>query len=181
MRGTTLLEEFKPTWMVESIYSVSPEQLKAHGIHAVFSDLDNTLIAWNNPEGTPELHQWMSELEEAGVPLIVISNNSKERVAKAVKVLNLPFMSRSLKPLSFGITRARKKLGLSKDEVVMVGDQLMTDMLAAHQAGVRSILVKPIVETDKWTTRMNRFLEKYVWRRLHRHYPDLKWQEDLND
>ena len=90
-------------------------------------------------------------------------------------------MSRSLKPLSFGITRARKKLGLAKNEVVMVGDQLMTDMLAAHQAGVRSILVKPIVQTDKWTTRMNRLIEKYVWRELRRHYPNLKWQEDLND
>ena len=79
-----MLEEFKPTWMVKSIYSVSPEQLKAHGIRAVFSDLDNTLIAWNNPEGTPELHQWMAELKEAGIPLIVISNNNKKRVAKAV-------------------------------------------------------------------------------------------------
>lgn len=176
-----MLEEFKPTWMVKSIYSVSPEQLKARGIRAVFSDLDNTLIAWNNPEGTPELHQWMAELKKAGIPLIVISNNSKDRVAKAVESLQLPFMSRSLKPLSFGITRARKKLGLQKSEVVMVGDQLMTDMLAAHRAGVRSILVKPIIETDKWTTQMNRFIEKYVWRELHNHYPNLKWQEDLND
>ena len=109
------------------------------------------------------------------------SEGEKKRVAKAVANLKLPFMSRSLKPLSFGITRARKKLGLAKNEVVMVGDQLMTDMLAAHQAGVRSILVKPIVQTDKWTTRMNRLIEKYVWRELRRHYPNLKWQEDLND
>ena len=78
----TLLEEFKPTWMVESIYSVSPEQLKAHGIRAVFSDLDNTLIAWNNPEGTPELHQWMAELKEAGIPLIVISIKTRIRLPK---------------------------------------------------------------------------------------------------
>ena len=176
-----LLEEFKPTWMVKSIYSVSPEQLKAQGIRAVFSDLDNTLIAWNNPDGTPELHQWMDDLKKAGIPLIVISNNSKDRVAKAVASLDLPFMSRSLKPLSFGITRARKKLGLNKDEVVMVGDQLMTDMLAAHQAGVRSILVKPLINTDKWTTQINRLIEKYVWRELRKHYPNLKWQEDLND
>lgn len=176
-----MLEEFKPTWMVKSIYSVSPEQLKAHGIRAVFSDLDNTLIAWNNPNGTPELHKWMAELKDAGIPLIVISNNSKKRVEKAVASLKLPFMSRSLKPLSFGITRARKKLGLSKEEVVMVGDQLMTDMLAAHQAGVRSILVQPIIKTDKWTTQMNRFVEKYVWEALRKHYPNLKWEEELND
>lgn len=176
-----MLEIFKPTWMVKTIYSVSPVQLKKQGIRAVFSDLDNTLIAWNNPNGTPELKKWMKDLQEANIPLIVISNNSKERVAKATKNLNLPFVSRSLKPLSFGINRARQKLGLKKDEVVMVGDQLMTDIVASNQAGVRSILVQPILDTDKWDTRINRYFERHVWKQLKKKYPELKWQEDLND
>lgn len=176
-----MLDKFKPTWMVKTIYAVSPDQLRARGIRAVFSDLDNTLIAWNNPDGTPELRQWMTALKEAGIPLIVISNNSKDRVAKATKNLDLPFVSRSLKPLSFGIERARTKLGLKKSEVVMVGDQLMTDMLAANEAGVRSILVQPLLNTDKWDTRINRFFERLVWRQLKKQCPELKWQEDLND
>lgn len=176
-----MLDKFKPTWMVKTIYAVSPDQLRACGIRAVFSDLDNTLIAWNNPDGTPELRQWMTALKEAGIPLIVISNNSKDRVAKATKNLDLPFVSRSLKPLSFGIERVRTKLGLKKSEVVMVGDQLMTDMLAANEAGVRSILVQPLLNTDKWDTRINRFFERLVWRQLKKQYPELKWQEDLND
>lgn len=167
--------------MVNSIYSVSPAQLKEQGIRAVFSDLDNTLIAWNNSDGTPELKEWMNALHEANIPLIVISNNSKERVAKAVNNLDLPFVSRSLKPLSFGIERARKKLGLEKKEVVMVGDQLLTDVAAANQAGIRSILVQPLLNTDKWDTRINRFFERRVWKKLMKKYPDLKWQEDLND
>ena len=176
-----MLDKFKPTWMVNSIYAVSPAQLKERGIRAVFSDLDNTLIAWNNPDGTPELREWMTTLQEAGIPVIVISNNSKDRVAKATANLDLPFVSRSLKPLSFGINRARTKLGLKKSEVVMVGDQLMTDMVAANEAGVRSILVKPLLDTDKWDTRINRFFERIVWRELRKKYPQLQWQEDLND
>lgn len=167
--------------MVNTIYSVSPAQLKEQGVRAVFSDLDNTLIAWNNPDGTPELKEWMDALQEAHIPLIVISNNSKERVGKAVNSLDLPFVSRSLKPLSFGIDRARKKLNLAKDEVVMVGDQLLTDVAAANQAGIRSILVRPLLNTDKWDTRINRFFERCVWKSLNKKYPDLKWQEDLND
>ena len=161
--------------MVNTIYSVSPAQLKEQGVRAVFSDLDNTLIAWNNPDGTPELKEWMDALREAHIPLIVISNN------KAVNSLDLPFVSRSLKPLSFGIDRARKKLNLAKDEVVMVGDQLLTDVAAANQAGIRSILVRPLLNTDKWDTRINRFFERRVWKSLNKKYPDLKWQEDLND
>ena len=66
-----MLEIFKPTWMVNTIYSVSPAQLKEQGVRAVFSDMDNTLIAWNNPDGTPELKEWMDSLREAHIPLIV--------------------------------------------------------------------------------------------------------------
>ena len=64
---------------------------------------------------------------------------------------------------------------------MMVGDQLMTDMVAANEAGVRSILVKPLLDTDKWDTRINRFFERIVWRELRKKYPQLQWQEDLND
>lgn len=174
-----MLEKFKPTWMVKSIYQVSPQQLQKNGIRAVFSDLDNTLIAWNNPDGTPELRQWMLELRQAGIPLIVISNNSKQRVTKATATLKLPFISRAMKPLSFGITRARRKLGLKKHEVVMVGDQLMTDVAAANRAGVYSILVQPLINTDKWITWPNRFMGDLVERELKRKYPNLKWQEGL--
>lgn len=176
-----MFEKFKPTWMVKSVYNVSPQQLKQHGIRAVFSDLDNTLIAWNNPNGTPELHQWMKELDQAGIPLIVISNNSKKRIGKAVADLDLPFMARSMKPFSYGITRARKKLGLKKHEVVMVGDQLMTDVIAANRAGVYSLLVKPLINTDKWITWPNRQMGNFVWRELKKQYPNLKWQEGLED
>ena len=63
----------------------------------------------------------------------------------------------------------------------MVGDQLMTDMLSANIAGVRSILVQPLINTDKWDTQINRFFEKFVMKDLLKKYPELRWQEDLDD
>ncbi|ETJ00406.1 MAG: hypothetical protein Q611_LSC00081G0001, partial [Leuconostoc sp. DORA_2] len=55
------LEHFTPTYMVERIYDLTVEDLKAHGITTVLADLDNTLLAWNNPDGTPELKQWLQD------------------------------------------------------------------------------------------------------------------------
>lgn len=52
---------------------------------------------------------------------------------------------------------------LKKDQVMMVGDQLITDMQAGNLAGVETVLVKPLVETDKWNTRINRFFEKIIF------------------
>ncbi|MFZ2353698.1 YqeG family HAD IIIA-type phosphatase [Paucilactobacillus nenjiangensis] len=176
-----MMKAFKPTWMVNTIYSISPSQLKSHGIRAVFTDLDNTLIAWNNPDGTPELKAWMQSLKDANIPLLVVSNNSHNRIERAVAKLELPFISRALKPLATGINRAMKKLELKPHEVVMVGDQLLTDIAASNQAGVYSILVKPLIDSDQWNTQINRFFEKYVMKQMLKENPTLSWQESLND
>ncbi len=174
-----MIKQFKPTWMIPAIYNVTPAQLRAQGVKAVFADLDNTLIAWNNPDGTPERKKWMHALQDAGIPLVVVSNNSEPRIAKALEALELPFVSRALKPLPFGIAKARHNLGLRRSEVVMVGDQYITDMCAAHWAGVNSILVQPLVTTDAWNTRINRFFERFIKSRLAHLYPDMHFQEEL--
>lgn len=176
-----MINKFAPTWMVDVIYNVTPTQLKAQGIKAVLTDLDNTLIAWNNPEGTNELRQWLRDLEQAGIPLIVVSNNSEERISKAVAPLGAQYVSRALKPLTRGIKQAIRPLHLEPSEVVMVGDQLMTDVWAANNAGIRSILVKPLIETDQWNTRINRFIEKPVKRSMLKKFPNLKWMDKIND
>lgn len=171
---------FRPTWLVDSIYHVSPDQLQARGIRAVFSDLDNTLIAWDNPNGTPELKAWLAELRAAQLPLVVVSNNSAARVRRAVAPLNIPFVARALKPLAYGITKARHQLDLKPAEVVMVGDQLMTDVVAANRAGVRSILVRPLTDSDQWNTRINRALEHQVSRLVFAHGQP-NWRRNLNE
>jgi predicted HAD superfamily phosphohydrolase YqeG len=54
--------------------------------------------------------------------------------------------------------------------------------MAAHSAGIRSILVKPLVESDAWNTKINRFFEKIL-----KHYLQKKnllsknWGKKLND
>nr|WP_125694511.1 YqeG family HAD IIIA-type phosphatase [Levilactobacillus tongjiangensis] len=178
---TRMVSGFKPTWMVTNIYDLTPGQLKANGVRAVLTDLDNTLIAWNNPDGTPELRHWLTLLEMADIQVIVVSNNSRARVDRAVAPFELPYIQRALKPLPWGLNRALHRWHLRRDEVVMVGDQLLTDVWAAHHSGVRSVLVKPILKSDAWITKGNRLLEKVVMWRLRHDYPELTWQEDLDE
>lgn len=175
-----LIERFKPTWMINAIYDLTPEQLRNQGIRAVFTDLDNTLLAWNNPDGTPQLREWIQKMEAANIPIVVVSNNDEERVARALSDLKLPFISRAMKPLSIGIKKAKDRLQLSSHEVVMVGDQLITDVHAGNACNVRTILVKPILSSDAWNTSINRFFERFLMLRLHQKYPNMTWQEDIN-
>jgi HAD superfamily phosphatase (TIGR01668 family) len=174
-----MFSNYKPTWMVDAIYQITPLQLKKMGIKAVLTDLDNTLIAWNNPDGTQELLNWILEMKNAGIPVVVVSNNKSSRVERAIQQFELDYVARALKPFARGIRSAQKKLNLSNDEVVMVGDQIMTDIRGANRAGIRSILVKPIVDTDGWNTQINRFFERKIMRSLVKKHPEMKWRGGL--
>ncbi|WP_290033771.1 YqeG family HAD IIIA-type phosphatase [Ligilactobacillus cholophilus] len=177
-----MLEEFKPTWMLKSIYNLTPDQIRNNNIKLILTDLDNTLIAWNNPDGTPELKAWLKEMKDAGIPVVVVSNNNEERVKKAVEKFDLPYISRAMKPLKRGINIARKQYDIEPQNIVLVGDQLMTDVLAANRSGIKSILVKPIVESDAWNTKFNRFLENIIKNKMIKKYNiEFKWEIKLND
>lgn len=175
------LEQFTPTYMVERIYDLTVDDLKAHGVKTVLADLDNTLLAWNNPNGTPELRQWLTDLREGGIELIVVSNNTTKRVAKAVEPLGVQFVSWSLKPLPRGILHVLRTHHLDRQSVIMVGDQMLTDIWAAHAAGVRSVLVKRLIDSDMWQTWLNRSIEKQVKKIVFRAHPNLKWEKSLRD
>lgn len=151
---------FRPKYTIDSIYHLKIDELQKLGIKAVFSDLDNTLLAWNKFETAEEMNKLNQRLAKANIKLVVISNNNAERVGKVLNPYGIAFVAKSRKPLPFAINKEREKLNLKKNQIMMVGDQLITDIQAGNLAGVESVLVQPLVETDKWNTRINRFLRK---------------------
>lgn len=176
-----MIKWFKPTWMVESIYSITPAQLEKNNIKAVLTDLDNTLIAWNNPEATEESILWIENMKKADIPVIILSNNSDQRVKVVADHLGLDYIPRSLKPSRRGLRKAQEKLGLPKEQILMVGDQIMTDVLASNRFGVRNVLVKPILASDAWNTKFNRFIELKVMNALIQSDPNMKWGDSLDE
>jgi HAD superfamily phosphatase (TIGR01668 family) len=158
---------------------LTAESLRRHGIRAVLVDLDNTLTAWDNPDGTPEMRAWLEEMKATDIKVIVVSNNSHERVKRAVERFDVAFVSRAMKPFDMGIKKALAILAEKPEQVVMVGDQLMTDIRAAKRAGVRSVLVKPLVKSDAWNTKFNRARERRVWRKLIEKYGEPEWQNAI--
>ena len=173
------IDDYRPTFMVEAVYDLKAEDLLKHGIHAVLVDLDNTLTAWDNPDGTAEVRAWIDEMTTADIAIVVVSNNKHSRVERAVSLFGVDFVSRAMKPFTRGIKIAMERYGFSPDEVIMVGDQLMTDIRASHRAGIRSVLVKPLVTSDAWNTKFNRFRERRIWRKLEKKYGKLTYQKGI--
>lgn len=170
MESRVRVENYMPDFILEKAYDVSVEDLQRHQIQTVFVDLDNTLIAWNQPDGTPEMRQWLEELKTAGIHVVVVSNNKYERVKRAVEPFGIDFEAFAMKPFTFGLDRAMKRFGVKKEQAVMIGDQLMTDIRAAKRAGIRSILVKPLVQTDSINTQINRWRERRILKKIAAQY-----------
>ena len=65
----------------------------------------------------------------------------------------------------------------SKEDTVLIGDQILTDVYAANSAGIRAILCKPLTELDPLWTRVNRFLSKKKMKQLYQEPYKKLWRE----
>ena len=55
----------------------------------------------------------------------------------------------------------------------------MTDIRAAHRAGIRSILVKPLVEHDSIKTQINRARERRVLKKINEKYGPIQYKKGI--
>ncbi|GAA0457296.1 YqeG family HAD IIIA-type phosphatase [Alkalibacillus silvisoli] len=171
-----MLNKFLPNEHVQTVQEITPKQLKDKGIKGVITDLDNTLVAWDQPQATPEIKQWFQSLEDEGIQVTIMSNNSEERVSKFSEPLDISFISKARKPLTRAFQKAKSELRLNEDEVVVVGDQLLTDVLGGNRSGFHTVLVVPVVETDGFFTRFNRMIERRIFNYF-RKKGKLHWEE----
>lgn len=157
-----MLKNFLPNEHVKRVLDITPSKLKEMGIKGIITDLDNTLVAWDVKDATPEIISWFQEMKEHDIKVTIISNNDRERVSVFSEPLEAPYVYSARKPLIHAFKRSAKQMNLSKQEIVVIGDQLMTDVLGGNMAGFHTILVVPIVETDGKITRFNRMMERRI-------------------
>ena len=167
---------FSPDDFVEKYEFIDVEYMNMHNKKVIISDLDNTLISWDSKKDTKELNRWLKKMKRAGFDIIVVSNNSEERVEEFCKQLNLQYVADAKKPLTHGFKKALNKLNRKPEEAIILGDQVLTDVFGAKSLGVMSVLVKPISKTDAFKTRINRFFEGIIVQNLTRRklFPKMK-------
>ena len=174
--------KFIPTIYKETVFDVNYTKLYESGVRLILTDLDNTLVSYKDDNVNEQLMNFIETLKAQGFEIMIISNNSSEkRVKEFAQKLNIEYLSKAMKPLKGGFKKILKKASrkYSPNEVVAIGDQLMTDVFAANRMNYTSILVKAIDrKTEKWTTRFNRMLEKHVLKRIMKKHHNL-YEEKL--
>ena len=186
-----MIKKLIPDYYYKSVYDMPLEELYSSGIRLILTDMDNTLISYAQTE--PDLAQMelKKKIEALGFEFILVSNSRKHRVDHFATLYDIPYVKFSTKPLKRGIKKAIRKVAkgnYKNEEVLLLGDQLMTDVLGGKRCKIKVALIEPIDKrTDIFTTRVNRGIEKFFLNRIKKKYPEIynerlkEFAGDMND
>ncbi|MGI5898816.1 MAG: YqeG family HAD IIIA-type phosphatase [Christensenellales bacterium] len=149
-----------PDEILKTIYDLDMERLWARGCRHILLDLDNTLVPWNAMEVPDCLLSWTGSLAERGFKCVLVSNNSDGRTNTVAKRLDLPYLANAGKPGKKAAIRAMEIINGCPKSSAIVGDQLMTDIWMGKKAGLYTVLVSPISNTEFKGTKLNRIIER---------------------
>ena len=175
--------KYFPNKYIESILHINPEELKINAIEGIILDLDNTIIDKSGEE-IPGFEKWKNSIIENGIKIILVTNNFlKKRIEKITKKYDLEYVSFARKPNTKGLIKAQKLMGIDNPiNVVVIGDQVFTDVRGGNKAGMKTILVKPLSEKkDYMVTKILRNNEKKILKKYEEYIKEKgeTWKEKL--
>ena len=132
------------------------------GFKSVLMDVDNTILTRDTHEVPRDVAQWLARAREAGLAFCLLSNNWHEGVYQLADRLELPIVAKAIKPLPPAFLMALRKIDAKRATTVVIGDQLVTDVLGAHFLGMTAYMLQPLVEQDLPHTLMLRHFERLV-------------------
>ena len=159
-----MIKKLYPTQYIASIFEMDIKALKTEGIKGIIFDIDNTLVPFDVAEPNEEIVNFFNKLQEEGFKITLVSNNTKDRVIKFNKKLKVFALHEAQKPLGKSFRKALHLMACKKEEAVIVGDQIFTDVYGGNLVGIQTILVQPVSDRDEWKTKIKRGIEKRVIR-----------------
>lgn len=153
--------KFLPDMYVKDVKSIPYNKLKKMGIKCLIFDLDNTLALLDEVEPPKRVTDLIDKLSK-DFKVFIITNSKGRRALPYMEVLDIEIISFAMKPFTKGLREISKKYKFKKQEMVMIGDQLVTDILSGKNFGIKTIFVDALGEKDLKITKLNRFIEKKI-------------------
>lgn len=155
-----------PDYIYKNVEDIPHQLIKENNIKLILFDMDNTLV---NHEYmyTDELKEWIKYIKNEGVMLYIFSNS---RVGSAVKriasELGMKYKYKVAKPRLSGYKKIVEETNIQKENIIMIGDQIFTDIWGGNRFGIKTVLVKPIAKKEGIITKVKRPLEKIFLRKI---------------
>lgn len=163
-----LLNYFRPSLFVNNINDIIVDDLYNRGFRMVICDLDNTLVPHFTKFPTKMALDFVKKIRSQGIIFVVVSNNTKKRVARFCELLKPDdFVYSARKPFLKKTSQIIRKYNISCDDILFIGDQVITDIWISNRLQCKSILTLPLVDSiGKNTNFFVNLIDKYIYRYL---------------
>lgn len=172
-----MIKLFVPFALADNIYEIPISFFKNQKVETIICDLDNTLDAFNDLKPSDEARQLVEKFKMNGFRVIIISNNRKKRVAPYCESLNCEYIYSARKPFRGRSRKFFNELGLELSKCIFAGDQVFTDVVFANRIGLRCILCDNLVEKDQIVTKINKFFDNFIRKRVVKKKLAKSWKE----
>ena len=157
---------FIPDKYYKTIYHIDYDKLFRQGIKCILFDLDNTLVPADVNKASRKLKKLIYDLKVKGFRVVIMSNSSKNRVNifKNELLVDSVFLANKPKPEKF--LKIMQAYNLKENEVVMIGDELVTDIMGANKLDILTIYINPISNINHYTSFVNKKFEQVMINKL---------------
>lgn len=157
-----MIAKLKPTYIFERIEDIPFELFEENNITGIIFDADNTIVDYTHVLSDSK-KEWIKTLKEKGYNICILSNSgSEKKIRELMRKLDVNGLLWAMKPMLKGFKMAVSILDSKKENVIMIGDQLFTDIYGANRFGIKSIFVYPIHKREDPITTIKRPLENYI-------------------
>lgn len=153
---------FKPAIYINNYRSLNLLKLVEKGIRVLCIDVDNTLVSPHCATLEDEAKDFIQQVKDRGITPVLLSNNTKKRVAGVAKQVDVVFYSFSCKPCTYNYKKIAKDYHCHSDEMAILGDQLITDVLSGKRMKIWTILQDPLTNEENHSGKITRKMETYI-------------------
>lgn len=138
----------KPDITLEKINQLDLKEIdklkQQYGIEGIILDVDQTLR--KAMKDIPRCNKEWIESLKGRIKIIILSNGMDKRIEQYFRANGIDYIGFAYKPLKRNFVKACKKMDLSPEKVLIIGDSLFADVYGGKRNNMRTALVKSVEE-----------------------------------
>lgn len=140
----------KPDMTIDKVGDLKLEdirRLKEQGIKGVILDVDETLRT--NMGSIPKCNQEWLDVLKSELKVIIVSNGVDDKIQKYFDAKGIDYIGFAHKPFKRNFNKACQKLGLRAEEMMIIGDDLFSDIYGGKRNNMRTVMVKGVEDREE--------------------------------
>lgn len=154
-----------PKSYVKNIYEIDYKSLLKKGYKNLIFDIDNTIMPVGDIHVSKDLISFFERLKK-DFTICIVSNNEEKRVNPVREKLKVKAIANANKPEKEAYLKIKEEINIKESNTVMIGDQMLTDVVFANRYNLYSVLVEPYKKKYDLKTGTSRVLQNIMMKKL---------------